>query len=525
MKNNIRRKIFAFVITAILSVSLLAGCSSKNNTQDSAGVSEDGSAPKETSASDLEPVTLTFWSCGDKYTAQDEVLAGFCEKYKSQLNIDKIEYNFVSFGDYEDKMTALVAGGDNFDGFYVSDWMLYAKMANKGALLPLNDLMEQYAPSLLKTYKENGSTTACSIDGKLVALPWTKKKSSKPVLLYRKDLAEQYGVDTSKLVTIEDLDRMFTEAKAKVPDITIFESGFPRGNTYSDVLAILHSKYGLDAMNYHMLTTDLNSDTVKIQPIEQTDMFKEAVTWMQKWYNEGIVSKNELSETDTQLFENGKTFAKVGLMENALQGVSFNISGADYGYAEIYPEGKFRYDSPLNNAFAINKNAANPERVLMLMELLNTNEEAYDMFMYGIEGKTYVINKDGAIDYPEGQDSSNSTYLDWFRWPFIRSQFNKPSGNITTEALEAEDKWLQKDSFAVSPLVGFNPDTSNIKTEMSQRDQLYDEQGKLLLAGIIDGGDVNTAIDNYIQVQKNSGLDAILSYIQTKADLFMAGAK
>ena len=69
----------------------------------------------------------------------------FCKKYKDQLNIEKIEYNFVSFGDYEDKMTSLVAGGDDFDGFFVADWMLYPKMANKGAFLPLNDLMQQYA--------------------------------------------------------------------------------------------------------------------------------------------------------------------------------------------------------------------------------------------------------------------------------------------------------------------------------------------------------------------------------------------
>lgn len=119
----------------------------------------------------------------------------------------------------------------------------------------------------------------------------------------------------------------------------------------------MHAKYEMDACTYHMLTFDLNADNVTLQPIEQTEMFKEAVTWMKKWYDEGIVSKNELSETDTKMFENGKTFAKVGLMEDAFQGISFNISDAEYGYAELYPDSKFRKDSPLNNAFAINKNA------------------------------------------------------------------------------------------------------------------------------------------------------------------------
>ena len=247
-------------------------------------------------------------------------------------------------------------------------------------------------------------------------------------------------------------------------------------------------------------------------------MFKEAVTWMNKWYNEGIVSKNELSETDTKMFENGKTFAKVGLHENAMQGVVFNIPNAELGYAEIYPDGKYRYDSPLNNAFAVNKNAANPERLLMLLELLNTDEDAYDLFMYGIEGETYVKGEDGSIQYPEGQDAANSTFLGWFCWPFVRGQFDKPSGMITPKALEMENEWLEKDSLVVSPLTGFNPDTSSIKTELAQRDQLYDEQGKLLLAGIVENNDVDAAVNKYIENQKAAGLDKIMEFMQAEAD-------
>lgn len=531
MFQQVRSKLISAVLAAALCVSALTGCGVNNAdtgsspSQDNAEndtASADTSENKDTAAADLEPVTLKLWSCSDKYAAQDEILAKFCEKYKEQLNIEKIEYNFVSFGDYEDKMTSLVAGGDDFDGFFVADWMLYPKMANKGAFLPLNDLMQQYAPTLYQTYQDNGSFTACSIDGQLVALPWVNDKSSKAVLFYRKDLAEQYGVNVDSLETIEDLDAFLTEANEKVPNIITFESGFPRGNTYSDVLAILNAKYELDNMNYHMLTFDLNTSEAVLEPIEQTEMFKEAVTWMKKWYDAGIVSKNELSETDTKMFENGKTFAKVGLMGDALQGIIFNVDGAQYGWAELYPDGKYRKDSPLNNAFAINKNAANPERLLMLLELLNTDEEAYDMFMYGIEGETYVKDESGSLQYPEGQDASTSTYLGWFNWPFVRQQFNKPSGKITQESLDAEQKWLEKETLVVSPLTGFNPDTASIKTELAQRDQLYDEQGKLLLAGITGGDDVDTAVQKYIDSQKNAGLDKILSFMQEEADQYTA---
>ena len=132
------------------------------------------------------------------------------------------------------------------------------------------------------------------------------------------------------------------------------------------------------------------------------------------------------------------------------------------------------------------------------------------------------MGEDGSIQYPEGQDASTSTYLGWFNWPFVRQQFNKPSGLITQAALDAEKEWLQKDSLVVSPLTGFNPDTSEIKTELAARDQLYDEQGKLLLAGITGDDDVDTAVQKYIDSQKAAGLDKIMEFMQKEADSYVS---
>ena len=155
MRTNTKRA--AFVLgTLALTASMIAGTGVMSASADS---------------SDLKPVTLTFWTCGDQPAAQEEVMKAFCDKYRDQLNIDSIQFNYVSFGDYEDKMTSLVAGGDDFDAFFVADWMLYSKMANRGAFLELNDLMQEYAPDLWKTYEDNDVIAPCSIDGQLVALP------------------------------------------------------------------------------------------------------------------------------------------------------------------------------------------------------------------------------------------------------------------------------------------------------------------------------------------------------------------
>lgn len=126
-------------------------------------------------------------------------------------------------------------------------------MANKGAFLPLDDLMQQYA--ILPCIRPIRITVHFLLVVLMVSWwrsPGQNRKVPSRVLFYRKDLAEQYGVDTSNLSTIEDLDAFLTEAHEKVPDIITFESGFPRGYAYSDVLSLEHAKYEMDACTYHM---------------------------------------------------------------------------------------------------------------------------------------------------------------------------------------------------------------------------------------------------------------------------------
>ena len=74
----------------------------------------------------------------------------------------------------------------------------------------------------------------------------------------------------------------------------------------------------------------------------------------------------------------------------------------------------------------------------------------------------------------------------------------------------------------LSPITGFTPAPDAIKTELAKRQQLADEQGKLLLSDIIKG-DVDAAIKEYIEKQKAAGLDKILAEVQKQVDEFAKG--
>lgn len=506
-------KSFAWFMTLMLSMTALSACGSKNQAQTSPAASAQTSQQ-------LKEVTLKFFFRGDDRSAKKEVLDALSAQTKDKLNA-KFEFNFVPAGDYQNKLIMMQASGDNYDASFTADWNVYGPMVNKGAYLPLNDLLPKYAPTTYKEYQDGGMIPAISVKGQIMALPWTIIKTSKPVFAYRADIAKKYNIPTTDVTTIEGIDKLLTSAaKANTGMQTLFDMALSSGGARGDLVALLCSKYQYLDMGWHAMYMDLNDPKHTVLPIEQTPLFKEAVTLAKKWYDAGIISKDALTDKSTNLYLNGKSFSAKNTAQYLYETIPFTDKSAEKAVYEIYPNNKFAKDSPLNNAMAINKNAANPDRAMMFFELINTDQKVYDTLIYGIKDKTYSVDSNGVIGFAAGEDASKPLWQNYCAWGFWRDKFIKPTALCSTEAFKQEKTYATRANVIASPIAGLVPNTDNIKTEIAKRDQLLEEQGKLLLAGIINGGDIDKAINDYIQKQKDAGLDKILKDVQAQVDEF-----
>lgn len=474
-------------------------------------------------AKPLKEVTLKFFFPGDDRPAKNEVLEALSKQTKSKLNA-KFEFNFVPFGDYQNKLTMMAASGDNYDACFTADWFGYAMMVNKGAFLNLNNLAPKYAPKLYKYYKTHDMIAPCSVNGQLFALPWTELKTSKPVFAYRQDIAEKLKVQAGDLTTIEGIDKFLTAIAQKKPGMIVFDMAIGGAGLYGDILSLLQPKYEYQDLGFHTFYLDLNDPAHKVLPLEQTPIFKEAVKYAKKWYDSGIISRNALMEKQLQLFENGRAFSKKDTNSKLFEKVPFIDKTAVCKAIEVYPGKKFTRDSPLNNAMAINKNAANPERTLMFFELLSTDRRVYDTVMYGIKGKTYTVDSNGIIGFAKGENPAKPLWQNWSSWGLWRVNFYRPTLLRSLEAIKKEQAYASRPNIVISPLSGFVPNPDPIKTELAKRDQIAEEQGKLLLAGIVSG-DIDEAIKDYIEKQKAAGLDKILVEVQKQVDSFIKSSK
>ncbi len=517
-------------VAAALTVisSTFAGCGSSGETAQSSesqasGVT--GTASDSSAAEELKPVKLRFYFPGDKKAAADEVWDALAEKFKDKLN-STYEVNWIAFGDYKDKLMVMAASGDDWDMNYDGPWQAYTQMQNKGAYMDIAELLPKYAPDLYKKYQETGTLRPATVGDKVVALPWTLSGSLRPWFDWRSDAAEKAGlkIDRNSVKTIEDIDRVVHDFKKAYPDQIILALG---QNNINQVFQVTLLRDGLMDAEFHNFYYDINGNASKLIPIEQTDTFRDTVKIIRKWVEDGIISKDEMTDKmyEQDKWDNGKTLTRVITHEWSLATEPFKDPAFKKEYSELYPENKFYNRTPLGNCMCVNKNAANPERALMWMNMMETSQEFYDMVFYGIEGKTYVLNGKAA-EYPSGMTSANSNYMDWAgQWTLWKPQFMRP------DATYGEGFWQREAEYAKSPVNMDNPvdgifyNTDSVKNEVSRRDQIFQEFGRPLIFGLVKSENIDKAVDEYIQKQKDAGLDKILAECQKQLDSFVASKK
>lgn len=498
-------KLTTVLISVLMISSIFAGCGAKDNSKDV--INKEGEALKE--------VTLKFYMFGDKKAETDNVWNKISEQYKDKLNV-KFDINFIPGSDYAQKLTVMAASGDTWDMNFDGDWLSYYQMINKGAYMDLTELLPKYAPDLYAAYKEQGTLAAATVGGKIVSLPWTMKMSQRPFFAWRSDLTEKAGIDVKdgSVKTLEEMDKVYAALKKADPNVKIAES---LNKT------VVEAKYELAEIS-HAYVFDINDSKCTVLPFEQNQAFKEYTEYAKKWQDSGYIWKDVLiDKTDkNQMIDEGKliTYTPSHEWAEAIRGGWSSHPDFKKGTSLLYPDKKQVNRTALANIMAINKNSENPERTLMFLNLIQTDKKLYDLVQYGIEGKTYKLNGDKA-DYPTGMNSVSSNYMEWGgQWALWKPEFMRPNATYTNGFWKKEAEFASKDVNITSPLDGFFFDTTKVKNEIAQRDQIFGDADKLISVGIVDNAD--KAVDDLIKREKAAGVDKITVELQKQVDEFLA---
>lgn len=368
---------------AVLAMMLtLTGCG--NSTTADGGTSGSASPGAGFQAEGLpivtEPLTLTF-SGSKAPLAPDFNTMTLVKQWEKDTGIT-IDWQNLPENVYQEKKALLLASGDLPDAFYntgFTDEEIAVNSAN-GNLIPLEGLIEEYAPNLKKIFDERPYIKAAvtSSDGHIYTLPSAEELGIGMVPFFwsiNTEWLDKLGLDMPTT-----LDEYYEVLKA-------FKTQDPNGNGQADEipLSFIGGWWCADIGDLFAAISGMpdNPDhrIVRKDKVIYTAMqpeYKEAIATLSKWYSEGLIDQEAFTQTDTQYLAKGKTADTI--LGSYVWWETEEVVGADKAgsYSLMAPlegpagriVGRSNSADYGRGAFAITKNNKHPEATMRWVDRL-----------------------------------------------------------------------------------------------------------------------------------------------------------
>nr|WP_263866934.1 ABC transporter substrate-binding protein [Paenibacillus rhizovicinus] len=306
-------------------------------------------------------------------------------------------------------------------------------------------------------------------------MPTNKELATSAGVVYRKDIADELGIDMTKVKTAEDLDAVYKIVKEKKPNmIPLYTQG--------DIFANHLSEFDFlgDATIPGAISKEANDTTVK--PAESFDVYKRYLKVARDYYVKGYINKDaattQLSGGDA--YKAGNVFSEIVPLKPGKAAEMANAAGLGGKLDQIYLIGKTVSTGETAGAMlAISSTSKDPERAMMFINLLHTDNDIVNLLNFGIEGVHYTLN--GDVMTPTDQSGNYAPGVAWE----LGNQFLNHVWNT-----EDPNKWEQFKEFnrdaKPSPALGFVFNSEPVKAEVGALANVNKQYQRALETGSVD---------------------------------------
>lgn len=422
------KKWLGVCLTAALAAGVAAGCGndSKEGASSSPGASK---APEKTKFS-ISLRTLAFnYVEKSPDINNDKWVKKLEEMTNSDLNIVLVPHK-----EYEQKMVQMFATNDIPDVVQGAGGVNGKEMAGSvaaGVFTPLDDLLKQYGPNLLKKIPKDAWDNV-TYQGKIYAIPEYLSNPSRRATWIRKDLLDQTGLPVPKTVD-EYMNVLRAFKKLGVENPYMGRQDFKYADTF----------FGpYDVYPYLSMFEEVNG---QVQPkfMDNENMMKALQTY-KTMYDEGLINK-EFATINATNYKNAILAGKAGMWTmnaNELlqweQQLKSTVPGAKLEIipSPIGPDGKggsYLYGS-VTRAYFVKTGTKNAADIIKFFDWM-LSDEAETFFTFGIKGETYK-EENGKISYTSPTDANGideERYRQSFLWLVQDTTYNKGSLSLTEE--------------------------------------------------------------------------------------------
>lgn len=505
---TIWKKGLQLVLVLCLLVSSITGCGKAADTSKK-GEDKTTAATVDTS----EKVDLVFYVMGDAPKDMQKVQDKINEILLDKINAT-VTFNFTTWTDWQTKYNMVLMSGEDVDLIYSANWIDYANLSKKNAFLPLDDMLETYAPDIKKLVSDD-VWNQMKIDGSIYAVPSTGIEYTNSGVQYREDLRKKYNLPVPD--SIENMQAYLEGVKANEPKQALMT---PSVNTaafdYSFGAALaLQAKYGwVNQGPMYGLAAEYSNPSELIN-YWASDDFRTDMKLMKDWADKGFWSKSALSEApSSDAFVNGQSVMIVE-GQNAAKYIGSKATiatdhpdweAAFIPYAKM--NGVAYLTHPTSNATAIPTNSKNPERALMALNLLYTDQTLNRLIQYGIEGEHYTIDENGFyVPGEKNEDYKSESANTWNLRNPNTSLPKESDAELTAIFGEMGQIAAKTKTPDIDIFTGFVEDTAPYSAELAALSTVMTQYLAPIQAGLVP--DVDKAIDEFLEKADQAGLAKI----------------
>ncbi|GAS82138.1 extracellular solute-binding protein [Paenibacillus amylolyticus] len=522
-------KVGKMSLSILMAASLIAGCGDVK-TGDQEGTTD----PKNEAVSFL-------WN--GKFSSKIPELKGYGDvaAYKEIQKRTGITINFQENDTSNlSQFNIMLASGTYPDIIYVPSNYPggVAKLIEDGVAIPLNDLIDQYAPNYKKLLDENPEIKKQVMldDGTIAKFPQVNldlRRNAWAGTVIRQDWLDQVGLPMPKTI-----DEWYTALKA-------FKENDMNGNGDKNDEIPLGDQNGMGSItsfstSYGLLVTfQMNPQTGKITYGPYEPAFKDYLAMMNKWYKEGLID-SEFAATDKKGFEAkfsnnivgayGGTISGINTYKNQMQaavpdfklvGVSPPVGPAGQSFSAAEQLAQY---VPLEGA-VVSSQAKDPEKVMKLLDFM-VSEEGSDLQNWGLEGESYVI-ENGKKKFSDAiwNDPNYEARVAVSRYAYPTSGMVKVMSYDAwasfelehPEAKEANERWFNADrTLLLPPLLFSGSESQEISRIMSEVDTYMKE----MLLKFVMGNEPLENFDTYKDTLQKMNIEKAIEIYQVAYDRY-----
>lgn len=512
----LKKHLLAGVMVTVMLSLTLSGCGSSStakNTDTNPG----------SSSSKLSEVTLKIMIPGDRPANMNNVIAEAEKRMKDTVNA-KLDVVFIPWSDLKQKTQIVLTSGETVDLMFDAPWNHSNEMIAAGYYTPLDDLIKQYGPNLLKVRPEL-MMSANKYNGSIMGLPLGAFHSKGRDYLIRQDIREKLGIAPIK--SYDDLVKFLQAVKDKEPGmIPISTNKSAVDMSFTNVR--LETDYNLkmkvtSALGQSMVLYHKNNDGKVYNLFDQMEpKFMEYLQQTRKMYTDKLINQDLLAGQDAeQLWKAGK--AAVVVNNDVVNNYPWEDElkkAVPTAKSETFTEFKLEPKANISNFMQSNfqfipKSSKNKERAIMFLDWANASQDNYDLLAYGIKGTDWEPVGDK-------QYKSIGTGYSWFPYAWIWNPTQeRMSSRYNKDEITATQFMANADNFTADVLTGFTFDAKPVANEISQWSNLETKYYLPLMNGMVDP-------DKYWESLKKEGaapVKKIQTELQSQIDKFLASKK